>query len=369
MTDAIIDVVIPVWNRPNETRNCLVNLINNTPQARLIMYDCGSERDTERLLQEFADALEDRALLMRDDSNIGFVKAANRGLKRSEAPYLALVRNTTVVSAGWLDPLMSFAQAHPEAGILVPCLKSAAVDCRGPIEVSSGSFAAIVISRRTYQEIGGFDEALDGGAWCLADYTRRACAKGYLTCQVPGPAVDFQEEVPLGSERRRQETLQRTLALFKERWGEGGRYAVHIPKGVDIALLRQKLEWLVKGARHGDSYTVLLPGSLDKVAQQAGLSSLHENVRLAPLPRFTGEGGKRRVYEKLVQQNPGIVPVAGVDGLPFPWSDSCLSFTELTERIRLRYADTQQPPDPPIPRREAGEGKPLPAGTGTSHED
>jgi hypothetical protein len=365
MTDAIIDVVIPVWNRPNETRNCLVNLINNTPEARLIMYDCGSERDTERLLQEFADGLEDRALLMRDDSNIGFVKAANRGLQRSEAPYLALVRNTTEVRAGWLEPLLNFAGSHPEAGILVPCLKSAAVDCRGPIEVSSASFAAIVIKRGVYQEIGGFDEGLDGGTWCLRDYTRRACAKGYLTYQIPGPEVAFQEVVRLGSERRRQETLQRTLALFKERWGEGGRYLVHLPKGVDATLLRQKLEWLVKGARHGDCYTVLLPASLEKIARQAGLDSLHENVRLMPLPRFTGEAGKRRVYERVVQQTPGIIQVAGVDGLPFPWSDSYLSFTELTERIRLGYA----PPRVPItsfPQQGAGAGAPPAAGTGRS---
>lgn len=335
MTDAIIDVIIPVWNRPDETRNCLVNLINHTPGARFIMVDNGSERDTERLLQEFADSLDQRALLMRDDSNIGFVRSANRGFERSEAPYIALVRNTSVVSAGWLDPLLLFAGSHPEAGILLPCL-TPGEPCRQPVEVVSSSFAAMVLTRELYRQIGGFDEGLDGGAWCLKDYTRRACAKGFFTFQLPGPPVSYQEEVPLGSEVRRRETQQRSSALFKERWGEGGDYLLHVPKGVELDLLGQKLEMLVEGARHGDSFAVLLPAALHQAAQQSGLGGLHENVTLVPLPRLAWNGIKRRLFEKISSRRPGIVPVTAVDGMPFPWSESCLSFSELSERIRQR---------------------------------
>ena len=337
MSDATIDVVIPIWNKPNETRNCLVNLINNTAAARFIMFDIGSDRDTEKLLQEFADGLDDRALLMRDDSNIGFVPAANRGFLRSEAPYIALVRNTTQVCAGWLDPLLRFASSHPEAGILLPRQKPGVIECGRPMELAGASFAAMVITRELYQEIGGFDEGMDGGAWCLRDYTRRACSKGYLTYLVPGPRVLVQEEVQLGSEQRRQETLQRTLALFRERWGDAGSYLVHVPKGVDVALLRQKLECLVKGARHGDSYHVLVPAALYKEAQQDGLTEFHENLKMLPLPRLAGNFGRRRLFQRIMEQNPGTVPVSAIDGMAFPWSESYLSFTELSERIRLGY--------------------------------
>jgi len=335
MADAVIDVIIPVWNRPDETRNCLVSLINHTPGARFIMVDAGSERETERLLQDFADGLDDHALLMRDDSNIGFVRSANRGLERSEAPYIALVRNTSAVSEGWLAPLLHFAGAHPEAGILLPCL-TPGPPCRGPMEMASGSFAAMVITRETFRKVGGLDEGLDGGPWCLRDYTRRACASGFLAYQVPGPAVSWQEEVPLGSEQRRQETLQRTMAIFKERWGEGGDYLIHVPKGVELDLLGQKLDWLVQGARLGDSYTVLLPAALNGAAQQAGLDALHEKVKLVPLPRLAWNAVKRRLFERIVSEKRGTVPVTAVDGLPFPWSESYLSFSELSERIRAR---------------------------------
>ena len=337
MTDAAIDIVIPVWNRPNETRNCVVSLINHTPMARFILVDSGSERETEKMLQEFADGLDHRALLMRDDSNIGFVRGANRGSLRSEAPYVALVRNTTQVCAGWLEPLLKFASAHPEAGILIPCHTPGEAECLGPIEVANASFAAMVVTRRLFQEIGGFDEGMDGGVMCLRDYTRRACSKGFLTYRVPGPAISFQEEVQFGSEGRRLETLQRTLLLFRERWGDAGSYVVHVPKGVELDLLRQKLEWLVKGARHGDSYSVLLPAAIFKAAQRARLDLLHENVRLVPLPRLTGEAGKRRIFERVAAEIPATVPVAAIDGIPFPWSQSYISFTELSEKIRHGY--------------------------------
>lgn len=332
MTDAIIDVIIPVWNRPDETRNCLVNLINHTPSARFIMVDCGSDRDTERLLQEFADSLDEGALLMRDDSNIGFIRAANRGFQRSTAPYIALVRNTSVVSAGWVAPMMEFARTHPQAGILLPSVTPGEPPM-APIEVERGSFAVMVITRELYQAIGGFDEGMDGGEWCLRDFTRRACAKGFFAYQVPGPAVAFREEVALGSEQRRRDTLHRSITLFRERWGEGGSYILHVPKGVEVDLLESKLQLLLQGARHGDLYVVLLPMLLYQAAQAAGLDSLHEKVKLVALPRFAWDGMKRRQYEKIVAQMPGMTPVTAVDGIPFPWSGSYLSFSELSERI------------------------------------
>jgi GT2 family glycosyltransferase len=337
MPVATIDIILPVWNHPAETRNCLVNLINYTPGARFIMMDCGSERDTEKLLQEFADGLDDRALLMRDDSNIGFVRAANRGLERSDAPFIALLRSSTLVAAGWLDPLLSFAQAHPEAGILVP--RHASEDLVSPqaLEVGSASFAALVIRRDLFLEMGGFDEGMDGGVWCLKDYTRRACSRGFFTYLVPGPPVVCQDEVQFGSVRRREESLQRSIALFRERWGKDASYLVHVPKGVEPELLRQKLDWLLKGARHGNSYVVLLPADLYKAARQGGFAFLHENVKLVALPRLSSAAGKRRIYEQLVAENPGAVPVAAIDGIAFPWSESYLPFTELSERIRLGY--------------------------------
>ncbi|UFS71224.1 glycosyltransferase [Geomonas sp. RF6] len=340
MTSATIDIVVPIWNRPNETRNCLVNLISYTPGARIVMVDSGSDRETERILQELADSLEENALLLHDDHNIGFVRSANRGLAHCEAPYLALVRSGSLVPPGWFEPLLAFAEAHPDAGILVPSLSNQRAELpREPLEMESGSFCAMVITREAYLACQGFDEGMDDGSWCLKDYTRRACAAGFFTYAVPSPQVLCEEEVRLGSQKRRDEALQRSISLFTERWGTGRSYCVHLPDGTDATLLRHKLEVLLKGARHGDRYWVLLPKALYHGAKGGGLF-LHENIRLVPLPRFCTIARQGRVYREIVAACPGIVSVAAVDGIPFPWGDPYLPFTELAERIRAGYPET-----------------------------
>src|SRR5512140_3475500 len=100
------DIIIPVWNRPAETRACLVSLVQHSSDSRFILLNNGCDRETECILEEFAEALDDRALLIGSGVNLGFVRAVNRGLARAEAAFAAVVRTSSVVSGGWLGPLV-----------------------------------------------------------------------------------------------------------------------------------------------------------------------------------------------------------------------------------------------------------------------
>ena len=80
-----------------------------------------------------------------------------------------------------------------------------------------------------------------------------------------------------------------------------------------------------------------VPAALYKAALQGGFAFQHENVKLIALPLWSTGAGKRRIFERVAAENPGIVPVAAVDGIDFPWGGSFLPFTELSERIRLSY--------------------------------
>jgi len=306
------------------------------------MVDSGSDRETERLLQELADSLEERALLLVDNRNIGFVPSANRGFAHCDAPYLALVRSGTLVPEGWIEPLVAYAEAHADAGILVPRLSNGRDDLPDEaLELECGSFCAMVITRAAYLALEGFNEQMDDGYWCLKEYTRRACDRGFQTVSVPAPQLVCEERVRLGSEKRREEALQRSISLFTGRWGTGARYCVHVPEGTDPDQLRHKLETLLKGARHGDRFWVLLPRALYR-GPKDGKLALHENIRLVPLPRLWGESRGERIYRQLSAEHPDLVAVAGVDGIPFPWDGSALPFTELAERIRSGYPGTPE---------------------------
>lgn len=342
MNNPALDIIVPVWNRPIETRNCLVSLLNYSPDARFIMVDNGSDRETERLLQEFAEGLDDRALLLRNDVNQGEVKALNRGLEKGSAEYLAVVRNTSLASAGWLEPLLEFARQRPDAGLIVPRLVNA-VNAKseahghqsGPYrEVCHGSFAAMLIKKELYDAIGGFDEQMDGGLWCLRDYSRRACRAGFLTFSVSGGTVYFVDEMTLGSVVRREEMLQRTISQFRERWGGDAAYCMVMPKGADLAAVGQKIELLLKGARQGNFFSIVVHSALYKEMVKAGYVSLHENIRIEPLPLFCTAARARKILARIVSERPDTVVVAGIDGITFAGVESPLTFAEFEDRIR-----------------------------------
>lgn len=342
-----VDIVVPVWNRPIETRNCLVNLAQHTPGARFILVDNGCDRETERLLQEFAERLDHYALLLRTDTNQGGVKAVNRGLARAEAEHIMVVRNTSVVTGGWLEHVAAFAESRPDAGVIIPRLmegqdgngKKRNVGKGVTTEVSHGSLAAMLIRKELYDLIGGLDEDMDGGLWCLKDYSRRAYRQGFLTFAVEESVVYCSEDTPLGSVARREEALRRSISQFTERWGEEKAFCVHMPKGADIAIMRQRCEVMLKGARQGHVFTILVHSGLHKELVKAHCDRLHENMRIEPLPVLFTEGGCRKILESLRRDKPGAIAISGIDGIPFPGTDDVMPFSEVERLVTTAEAE------------------------------
>ncbi len=347
MSKFAIDIIVPVWNRPTETRECLVNLAATAPEARLILMNNGSERETENLLEEFAEALDERALLISSRMNLGFVRAVNRGLARAEAEWAAIVQNRSIVSQGWLEPLLALARTNPEAGVIVPRLVRPPLKDKGrqgvpPVsitELSHGDFAAMLIRKELYDHTGAFDEEMDGGIWCLKDFSRRALRAGFLTFAAEGSPVLYSEEPPLGSVARREEILARSRAAYAARWGEERSFCIHFPKGSDPDDVRTKLGVMLRGARQGHSFTVLVPSKTFKELVKDGSGSLHRSIRLEELPRLFADGRAEKIAASLRAGEPGVVPVAGLDGIPFPGVKGAVPFTELERLIAATQAE------------------------------
>ncbi len=103
MISPTIDILVPVWNKPFETRACLAAILAHSPGARLIVVDNGSSRETELMLEEFSDSLGDQGLFIKSEKNMGLVAAINRGLARSDSDYTVIVRPYVSVQQGWLE--------------------------------------------------------------------------------------------------------------------------------------------------------------------------------------------------------------------------------------------------------------------------
>jgi len=337
--DLAVDIVVPVWNRPVETRNCLVGLIDYSSSARLILVDNGSDRETEIMLQEFADGLGERALLLRNDVNQGYVKAVNQGLARSNAPYAAVIRNTTEVTAGWLEPLLSLALERSDAGLVIPYLYEVGNKQRGRkagavVEgVSVGTFAAMLLNKRMYDKIGGFDEELDGGGWCLRDYSRRAYQSGFLSYAVADSSVWFRPEIRLGSLTRREETDRRSAEVCASRWGKEGAFCLYFPKAVELPIVEEKLRLLMTGACHGHRFHLLLPGPVYRQLLRRPGTYGHSNISLEALPLWNSARGAEKAFSRFQQEMPAALPVSAIDGMPFPGNLKNIYFAELDRLI------------------------------------
>ncbi|MCX5686631.1 MAG: glycosyltransferase, partial [Candidatus Omnitrophica bacterium] len=109
------DIIIPVWNQKDITKDCIDSIARNTKYPYcLILIDNASDNDTKRYLEGVRDNNALDVILIRNEKNLGFVKAVNQGLKASSAPYICIFNNDTVTTPGWLEEMVEFAEAHKD---------------------------------------------------------------------------------------------------------------------------------------------------------------------------------------------------------------------------------------------------------------
>ncbi len=320
-----VDIIVSVWNKPEKTRLCLAELVRHTPEARFIFMDNASERETEILLHEFAEALGERALLFGNDKVRDSVAVVNAGLAKAEAPVVVLVDNTTVVGKGWLEPMLDMISNRPDVGLVVPDI----VLNRGelpagkkpspvrPIEVCHGSFAALLVRKSLYDRIGGFDEGMDGGYWCLKDYSRRAWKEGYVSVNASGVTVSHEEIVPLGSPARREARLKQSMAKFIYRWGEEQSFCVDMSGEIDPGNIKRQFEIMLSGARCGCSFTVVAHHKAYREIVKEGYNFLHKNIAVERIPFIFASGTADRVFSRLRKNAPNMSMISVAEQLVF----------------------------------------------------
>ena len=329
MTDHPLDIIIPVWNSPVEVRAALASFAADAPLARLVMVNNGSERETEAILHEFAEALDSRALLLSTGRNIGTVAALNLGLSRSTAALVMVTNPYVKMTSGWLDPVLTVFDQTIAAGAV--CLRSKpGIN----IEVDSGSFAAMILKRELLLRTAGFDEEMDGALWALRDFVRKATACGYKTLSVCSRQFLVDKPLQLGSQARRLQRATAARQCYIDRWGEPGTYMINctdsIP-GDSIALFRDAL---LASARQGDRVTVAAASKILKLLAQEGISS-HENISFLPLPRFFADRALARAVERIVSEDAVAMMITADESIPFSSLKSS-SFAEFTARVMRR---------------------------------
>jgi len=340
MKSQTIDILVPVWNSPFETRACLATLLAHSSGARLIIVDNGSSRETELMLEEFSDSMGDQGLFIKSERNIGLVAAINLGLACSDRDYTVIVSPHVSVQAGWLEALVSAADTTG-AGIVSPffCGKGApnqpplAPGCT-TMESYVVSFSTILVRTGMRTVAGSFDEHLDGNEWCLKEYVRRVADYGYRTCVTGRLCLTCSVVQLFGSAQRRNEMIQNSRLLYTSRWGVSRHYCVYFGAAADAETLDDIMSVILDGARQGHRFALLLHRHQYSVFRKMGWNGLHTGIDVCKISFLFPLRDLQRKIKMLRAASPDLLAVRGCSGIDFPGIESAISQDELISSIR-----------------------------------
>ncbi len=97
-----LSLVIPCFNRLDQTKNLLDSLKNSRSDCQIIIVDDCSQTDVKRLIDsyDFPDLI-----YHRNESNKGPAASRNIGIKLSRYDYVAFTDNDCLVTADWLEKM------------------------------------------------------------------------------------------------------------------------------------------------------------------------------------------------------------------------------------------------------------------------
>jgi len=175
-------IVIPVFNKANFTFHCLRALAKEIDfnTTEVIVVNNASTDETGRLLSELRGFIR----VIDNEENRGFVDGCNQGAAAATGEYLIFLNNDTLVLAGWLQNLLDTADRDALTGAVGSMLlyPNGSIQEAGSIvwktgeayhygwgesaadrkynfarEVDYCSAASLLIRKRLFDQLGGFD--------------------------------------------------------------------------------------------------------------------------------------------------------------------------------------------------------------------
>jgi GT2 family glycosyltransferase/Flp pilus assembly protein TadD len=238
-TSFTCSIIIPVCNKAELTRQCLIQLAATTTDVsyELIVVDNASTDGTTELL----NGLKGDVQVIRNDRNLGFAKACNQGARAARGTYVVFLNNDTVPLTNWLKPLVSEVEEHPEVGVVGSKLLFAdgtvqhagvvfqrsqlcpyhiyrrqpsdlpAVNQRREFQVVTG--ACMLVRKDLFDAVGMFDEGYRNGFEDV-DLCLKIRDKGHHIVYQPRSVLYHLESQTPGRKEHEAHNMQR----LRERW-------------------------------------------------------------------------------------------------------------------------------------------------------
>ena len=281
MPQAQCDIIIPVFNRLDLTERCLKSIGDNTEKSlyHLILIDNGSSQDTQAFLNGFK-ASRDNVTIVRNEENLGWVKAVNQGMRLSTNPFICLMNNDTVVRTnGWLSMMMDIASSESDIGLVNPNFRlkrDAAGDADRFVEIDFCRGYCVLVKRAVIDRIGLLDESYGLGYYDDDDFSVRAIRAGFRCVRANDAYVEHLGDSTFSrvfKDDKRMALHEKNKRLFYSRWGRRLKVAFIVTDGIDRDVISDLLFSIARRQHIIYLWT-----------REAGLSLPHINIRLRRLP-------------------------------------------------------------------------------------
>ena len=199
-----VDIIIPTYNAYEYVVDCVNSVKHNTNDVPYRFVFVNDASPDIRIKQFFLKEKKKQDIYIENDTNLGFVQTANKGLSTSQINDVVLLNTDTIVSGGWLSSLQkaiykkkNTATANPlsnnasiysmkdlsvlneqlsinEVGKII---KTSSLNLNPEVPTSIGF--CMYIKRDVLEKVGLLDEVFERGYGEESDFCRRCIDDGY----------------------------------------------------------------------------------------------------------------------------------------------------------------------------------------------
>ena len=218
-----VSVIIPTFNHSKDVVACLETIAiaaDQTAYEVIVVDDCSSAGESARLSRIPG------IRYIRHETNQGFSGACTTGVNASHSEFVLLLNNDTEVFPGWIDSLVVEMDDHPSTGVTGSMILRANMrlqeaggiiwsDATGAHygsddnpcenryrfrrEVDYCSGASLLIRRKLWESIGGFDEELSPAYYEDTDFCFSTRGHGNNVVYQPNSLIVHREGSTHGS--------------------------------------------------------------------------------------------------------------------------------------------------------------------------
>jgi len=202
----MISVILINWKKPVLTKRCwdFIHANADSEYELIIIENENEDRNREIFYSGFPLK---RLKTISNKENVGFIKAANQGIKEAEGEFICLINNDALILSKFFKTYIE--NYKDKVGVIGPMKLFAE-----GVDFIEGS--CFFIKKDLIESIGCFDERYGIGCFEDVDVCKTLQSKGYEILQIPFH-YQHTHATTFGIEAKMKQT-EINRKIFREKW-------------------------------------------------------------------------------------------------------------------------------------------------------